>query len=88
MSDFSFRKPKFKKRSVKTNPRVFKVPRFKPFEERVLRVATHSLRPLTTRQISRYAGMSYNATKNNLINLNRKGIIRRKKLSNRTYWSR
>ena len=69
-------------------PIMIKRPIFKPFEERVVRVATIAKRPLTTRQVSKFSGISYNSAKNNLDILNRKGILKKRVLKNRIYWSR
>ena len=62
-------------------------PKFHPFEERLLKITDIAMRPLTTRQIAQYAGISYNATKNNLMKLFQKGAVKKKAYSNRIYWS-
>ncbi len=72
----------------KTKPIMIKRPIFKPFEERVVRVVTIAKRPLTTRQVSKFSGISYNSAKNNLDILNRKGILKKRVLKNRIYWFR
>ena len=64
-----------------------KQPMYHPFEERLLNITDIAMRPLTTRQIAHFAGISYNATKNNLMKLFEKGAVKKKAYSNRIYWS-
>lgn len=63
-------------------------PAYTPYEERILKVLSLALRPLTTRQVSQYSGISYNSVKNNLRSLQIGGVVKRKDLKNRIYWYR
>jgi predicted transcriptional regulator len=62
-------------------------PEYNPFEERILKILSVARRNLTTRQISFYSGISYNSAKHNLNALAKKGLVKKKELANRIYWS-
>lgn len=61
-------------------------PLFNPFQERVYKVTKLAQRPITTRQVAKYSGISYNSAKNNLGILESKKLIKKRALGNRTYW--
>lgn len=62
------------------------IPKYNPYEERILNVLIWSFRPLTTRQIASFAGISYNTTVVHLRNLNKKRKVNKKTRGNRIYW--
>lgn len=57
-----------------------------PYESRILQVLAFSLRPLTTRQVARFSGISYNTTVIYLRRLNRQRKIKKAVRGNRIYW--
>ena len=61
-------------------------PSLHPLSERILNVLRIAARPLTTRQISHYSGVSYVAVQSRLLALSDDHNIIIKKLKNRTYW--
>ena len=56
------------------------------YEERILRVLVKSRRKLTTSEVSKFSGISYNTTKKYLERLNNKGYIKKRNYGNRIYW--
>jgi len=81
---FASGKPRLPDISIKKS--LFSQPTFNPFEERLLKITSMALRPLTTRQLSQYSGISYNAVKHNLQLLLDKKAVKRKSYKNRIYW--
>lgn len=59
---------------------------YNPYEQRILATLTYAYRTLTTLQISKFAGISYNSTKKYLDILHKKKKIKRKVESNKIYW--
>lgn len=57
-----------------------------PYDARILQVLALAKRPLTTRQISAYSGISYNTTTGHLKTLLKKNTVIKKRESNRIYW--
>jgi len=63
------------------------MPDFNIYEEKILRTLVAARRPLTTKQVSKFSGISYNTVRSDLEGLFRRGIIRKMPMSNRIYWS-
>lgn len=59
---------------------------YNPYEQRILATLIAAYRPLTTLQISKIAGVSYNVTKKYLGELLKKRKVKKKVESNRIYW--
>ena len=62
------------------------MPKFNPYEERILRTLVKSRRKLTTSKLSDFTGISYNTTKSYLKKLGKKNIVKKKDKGNRIYW--
>lgn len=64
-----------------------KTEKFNIYEEKILNTIIKGRRPLTTKQISEFSGISYNTVRKHLDELNKKGFVKMMPLSNRIYWS-
>lgn len=59
---------------------------YSPYEERVMSTLENAFRPLTTRQVSEHAEISYGATASNLTTLLKKNKVKMTKQTNKVYW--
>ncbi len=58
-----------------------------PFEERILRVLRRGRRPLSTSQVASFSEIAFATAKNNLLKLNKKGLVSRKAVGNKMMWN-
>jgi Fic family protein len=58
-----------------------------PYDARIVQVLALSARPLTTNQISKFSGISYNTTTLHLTRLLKAKAVKKENASNRIYWT-
>ena len=61
-------------------------PSLNVYEERIVRLLMIAYRPLTTQQIAKHTGISYNTVVKHLKNLKKRGLVDSEEWSNKIYW--